>query len=520
MKKTFAALLIALGLGLGITSSIALAATATFRVVETPTYHLYSGESGTATTLRITPYPVDLDGVKLTMTDFGSNPTLTVDPGFKGAEEIESFTGITDNGDNTATLTGLSRDLASKYPYTTTGTGRTHGSGSIVVFGNNPQIYGRLAAPENTQTWTATQTFASTTFPGFDIDPGATYYTNGPVTTFVDYAQLERTALLGCSNASTSIDGCVQIGTSAQVASSTATGSTGANLVIPASMATSSNDVAGLHVVVTQNSGKINWNQIDLGTSFTSTAADTFTAQATFSGGTLTTASSTITATSTATARTIGFNPQLNMTASTTITGFTLPQAVTIATSTGAVILSSANTYGATQFYGYAITNAVNGGTVVVQTAGVVSGFSALTLGADYYVQNSAGTIGTSIPVPEIYAGTAISSTQLVIEPRDMQYIGTGSISGNGGSATVPPFTRLILVSINVSQTSAHNSGGGALGLDGKADNPSVSVEASTCCTYSNATYSATWNTSLGTVTGASGGNSFTGGSATLWYYR
>lgn len=301
MKKTLASILIVLGFTVS-TSFVAHAATATFRVVETPTYHLYLGESGTATTMRITPYPVDLDGVKLTMTDFGNNPTLTVDPGFKGSEEIESFTGVTDNGDNTATLTGLTRDLASKYPYTAAGTGRTHGSGAIVVFGNNPQIYGRLAAPENTQTWTATQTYASTTQPGFDIDPGAGYFTNASSSVFVDMAQLTRTALLGCSNSSTSVNGCAQLATAQQAASSTVTGSTAANLVLPASIATSSDDVAGLHVVVTQNSGKINWNQIDLGNSFTSTAQDTFT------GGFLDTASSTMTATTSISASSVTGN--------------------------------------------------------------------------------------------------------------------------------------------------------------------------------------------------------------------
>lgn len=291
MKKLLASIvLLIVGLILGLSGS----AFAAFRVVETPPYHLYSGESGTATSIRITPYPVDLDGVKLTMTDFGTSPTITVDPGVKSGnstlEEIESFTGITDNGDNTATLTGLSRDLASKYPYTTTGTGKTHGSGATVVFGNNPQIYGRLAAPENTQTWTATQTFTSTTYPGFDVDPGASYYTLGPNTTFVDYAQLVRTALAGTVNATPSINGVVQVATALQAASTTQLCSTGAYCTLTSSIATSSNDVAGLHVVVTQNSGKINWNMIDLGTPFTVTALATFN-----TGGFIDNASSTFT---------------------------------------------------------------------------------------------------------------------------------------------------------------------------------------------------------------------------------
>lgn len=262
MKKLLASIFIATGFLLGIGSTV-YATVSTFRVVETPPYHLYTGEAGSAVTIRITPFPVDLDGTKFTMTDFGSNPTLTVDPGLKGIEEIESFTGITDNGDGTATLTGLTRNLTSKYPYTTAGTGRTHGSGAIVVFGNNPQVYGRLAAPENTNTWTADQTYASTTHPGFDLDPGAAYYTTGPNTTFVDYAQLARTALAGTVNGSYIVTGVYQAARPIEAASSTLTGSTGAMLALTSQIATSSCTVATSSVVMTQTNGKVSQGCID-----------------------------------------------------------------------------------------------------------------------------------------------------------------------------------------------------------------------------------------------------------------
>lgn len=97
---------------------------------------------------------------------------------------------------------------------------------------------------------------------------------------------VNSTAAAGCGNANTSASGCVQLATAAQAAAGTSVGSTGANLVIPTSISTSSDDVAGFHSVVTQSTGKINWNQIDLGTSATFTATDTFTA------GILSTASS------------------------------------------------------------------------------------------------------------------------------------------------------------------------------------------------------------------------------------
>lgn len=233
---------------------INFASASTFRVVQTPSLHLYTGEAAAATSMRITPYPRDLDNVKLVMSDFGTFPTVTVDPKLSGYEEIEGFTGITDNGDNTATLTGLSRDLQSKYPYTGTGTGRTHGSGAVVVFSNNPQIYGRLAAPENVQTWTAVQTFSFS--PIVPTPVGATDAANK--------AYVDSVAVAGAPNATESVKGIVELASQIEQASSSITGSTAAGLVLQARYATSSPGTAGLWTVITRNSGKVAQAFLDL----------------------------------------------------------------------------------------------------------------------------------------------------------------------------------------------------------------------------------------------------------------
>ncbi|MBK3666170.1 hypothetical protein JJE66_33735 [Bradyrhizobium diazoefficiens] len=271
------------------TAPIAFAAI-TQKFVETPTITLYGSISSSATSMRVVPYPKDLSGNKLTMSDFGSSPTVTIDPKVKGVEEIVSFTGITDNGDNTATLTGLTRGLLSKYPYTTGGTAYAHAASAIVVFSNNPQLYARLWSPENDATSTGTLAFSSTTIPHLDAEP-ASWSTVNPEA-FVTYAKLAAVSIAGAVNSSETVNGISQLATATQAASSTSAGSTAARLVLPASLATSSNDVAGLHVVVTQNSGKINWNLVDLGTAFTVTALATFN-----TGGFIDNASSTFTST-------------------------------------------------------------------------------------------------------------------------------------------------------------------------------------------------------------------------------
>jgi hypothetical protein len=139
------------------------------KVVQTPQVQLYSGMSGTDVTCRISPYPKDLDGVKLTYSDFGDNPTFTADPKIKNYEEINSFTGIVDNGDDTGTLTGLVRDLSAKFPYTASGSGKMHGPNSVIVFGNNPQQAARAAFKENDETITGNWMFPAPTNPSSPV---------------------------------------------------------------------------------------------------------------------------------------------------------------------------------------------------------------------------------------------------------------------------------------------------------------------------------------------------------------
>jgi len=114
-------------------------------------------------------------------------------------------------------------------------------------------------------------------------------------------------------------------------------------------------------------------------------------------------------------------------TASTTITA-TIPVPVYLATSTNALMLSTASTTATNvviDYLGFALNNGTNGSTVYVQTYGVVSGFTDLTPGAVYYVQNTAGTIGTTVGVNPIRVGRAVSATQLLIDRQ--RIIGTYS---------------------------------------------------------------------------------------------
>lgn len=246
--------------------------TTTQKFVQTPVASLVASIGTTDTSISISPFPRDLENVKLTITDFGSTPSATIDPKISGVEEIISFTGITDNGDNTATLTGVTRNLSSKSPYTTVGAGRQHGANAILVFTDNPQLFNRLSSQENdetitglktytqipvlpasnpttgnqatrktyvdgldtlaahlagSETFTGVKTFTTASRPKLSIDTDTTV-----VEELVTYGQLSRQAVSGAPNGSTTVKGIFEEATQAEIEAGTAAGATGARLAI------------------------------------------------------------------------------------------------------------------------------------------------------------------------------------------------------------------------------------------------------------------------------------------------
>ena len=275
MKRLFLTLLIATTCSYSLLA-IGSAIATTLKIVESPKEALYAGISGTATSMRITPYPRDLDGVKLTMIDFGDNPTLTIDPGIKNIEEIIMFSNIVDNGDNTATITISGRDLSSKYPYVATGNGRSHGASAVVVFSNNPQVYGRLAAVENSASISGIWQFVTS-----PVVPDPT-----TALQVVNKEYVDGLAVTGTPKADPSTGGRVQIATGLQAASSTSLGSATGNpyLAITSSIATSTygnGSTSGLKAVITQNDGHIDSNFIRQSDNFTWTPVGSITAYST-----------------------------------------------------------------------------------------------------------------------------------------------------------------------------------------------------------------------------------------------
>lgn len=96
----------------------------------------------------------------LSMTDFGDLGYATIDPTSTTKAENISFTGVTDNGDGTFTLTGVTRGLKGVSDYSTGGNAVSHSSGATVVFSNSAPFYAQFGNVKNTNTWDKKQTFS------------------------------------------------------------------------------------------------------------------------------------------------------------------------------------------------------------------------------------------------------------------------------------------------------------------------------------------------------------------------
>lgn len=102
-----------------------------------------------------------IDGTPLTMADFGAIGFGTHQPGEGTAEEQISFTGVTQNANGTATLTGVSTVLFIS-PYTaSSGLAKTHAGNTVFIISNTSGFYDRFTAKANDETITGLWAFPS-----------------------------------------------------------------------------------------------------------------------------------------------------------------------------------------------------------------------------------------------------------------------------------------------------------------------------------------------------------------------
>lgn len=199
-----------------------------FKFVQNQPTTLAGAGSSLGDTTIILSALTQIDGTVLTMTDFGSTGFGTIEPGNGIQEEQIAFTGITQNSNGTATLTGVSTVLTVS-PYTqTSGLATSHPGGAQFVISNTAGFYDKLSAKNDDETITGTWTFTNPNYPRMDTaTPAPTDDEQLATKKYVD-----DTAISGAPNATTGVKGIVQLPTQAQVDARTATGSTGASLAV------------------------------------------------------------------------------------------------------------------------------------------------------------------------------------------------------------------------------------------------------------------------------------------------
>lgn len=102
----------------------------------------------------------DIDGNLITMSAaFGTKGFATMQPGQNTSEEQIVFTGITQNANGTATLTGVS-SVTFLYPYTeTSGLMKTHAGSTELIISNTSGFYDELTSKDDDETINGVWTF-------------------------------------------------------------------------------------------------------------------------------------------------------------------------------------------------------------------------------------------------------------------------------------------------------------------------------------------------------------------------
>lgn len=124
------------------------------------------------------------------------------------------------------------------------------------------------------------------------------------------------------------------------------------------------------------------------------------------------------------------------MTAGETINGATLPVPVYFNNSDDEFYACDGNDQAKIDFIGFATSNGTDGNPLNVQFNRIVGGFSGLTVGERYWVQDTVGTIGTTRGTYEISVGIAVSTTEIFIDKLTDQYIGSQGLSNGGNTIT------------------------------------------------------------------------------------
>ena len=179
--------------------------------VQAQSFTLYGGGVLIGNTSITLSSFLDINGNQLTMSNFGTVGTGTVEPNNGSQEEQIIFTGVTVNSNGTTTLTGVS-SVGFESPYTqTSGFTKNHAGLTTFVLSDTAYFYSQYANLQNTQTFTGTNTF--------NIAPFIPTASSSATTQAASVGYVNAVAISGAAKASTTVFGIVELSVSPATAS-------------------------------------------------------------------------------------------------------------------------------------------------------------------------------------------------------------------------------------------------------------------------------------------------------------
>lgn len=233
-----------------------------FAPVGGTTYRLQSSIGLANTSLTLSSFK-SRSGIPWTMSMLNTDIIYaTLDPQSTNSEFI-SFTGIAQNADGTATISGITRGLSDFYPFTASSTmQRPHAGQAIFILSDPPQLFNEYAAKRNNNVFTGFINFVS----GVGFDTAAT--SSDECTAANEYCTkqyIDSGLNQGAATSTETNIGLVELATNNEIAAGTASSSATGPLVPPNkyfnATQTSCNSVACIPIAV---AGKISQLFLDL----------------------------------------------------------------------------------------------------------------------------------------------------------------------------------------------------------------------------------------------------------------
>lgn len=202
------------------------------------TYRLQTSIGSTDTSIRLASFEEPISDLPITMTSLTSDIGYgTVDPQSSTRKEFVSFTGITQNSDGTATLTGVTRGLAFLYPFTASTTLRqAHPGQSIFILSDSPQLFDEYTKRRNNEWITGTW--------GFNLAPTTTDTCNSAAE-LCNKTYVDSLSIAGAPTSTEDTLGIVELATHLEMGSSTASSTEGRPLVLLSRYATTTPTASG-----------------------------------------------------------------------------------------------------------------------------------------------------------------------------------------------------------------------------------------------------------------------------------